>query len=69
MLGVFGMLLLIVREKKNKRKIVECPNRQNRTSPLEPGMINLKTCKDSEKSNITFDINDSNGNAILPEMN
>ena len=57
------------RRKKTKEKMLNVLTDRTGASPLELDMINLKTCKDNEKSNVSFDINDSNGNSILPEMN
>ena len=43
-------------------------NRKRTPSP-ETGMIDLTPYKDNEKSNISSDINYSNCNNVLPEMN
>lgn len=38
------------------------------TSPPEPGMINLTPYQDNDKSNISFNADDSNCDTLLSEM-
>ena len=56
------------RRKQVKEKMPNFLTDTTRTTPPEPGMINLTPYKGNEKSNISFDTNYSRSNTILPEM-
>ena len=56
------------RRKKTNEKMLNVLTDRTETSPPEPGMNNLTTCKDNVVFNISFNANCSNGNTILPEM-
>ena len=56
---------MIVREERKQKK--KCSNRKRTPSP-ETSMIDLRSCEDNEKSNISSGTSYSNSNTILSEM-
>ena len=56
------------RRKKTKEKMLNVLTNRKRTPPPETSMIDLISCEDNEKSNISSDTSYSNSNTILPEM-
>ena len=59
---------MTVREER-KQKMLNFLTDRTASLPPDPGMINLTPYEDNEKSNISFDTNDSNCNTVLPKMN
>ena len=56
------------RRKKTKEKMLNVLTNRKRTPPPETSMIDLISCEDNEKSNISSDTSYSNSNTILSEM-
>ena len=56
------------RRKKTKEKLLNVLTNRKRTPPPETSMIDLISCEDNEKSNISSDTSYSNSNTILSEM-